>query len=222
MKTKLILAFFLAAVAAVFPQSALAYGAVWKYGGNWGHGKGVGAVGGYETQHEAGREALKQCEKERPHWAKKNTKYGCKVVDRFQNKCITYMRFAIQGVKEIPNPDAPDAAPKTVTEPHSSIVFYAHQYDLAEARSIRAGIEDNLSFGFRHYGRYACPYYTKAQSDLAKNSDPKYRNAPHFRKFYVNCKKPTHKGVVCDSVGYEGQSAKRWAHGRDQSGNEVN
>ncbi|MBE8158368.1 MAG: DUF4189 domain-containing protein [Betaproteobacteria bacterium] len=210
MKTKLILAVFLAVAAAVFPQSALAYAAVWKYGGNWGHGKGVGAVANYKTQKEADRAALKQCEEKRPHWAKKNTKYGCVVVERFQNKCAGYGRYAIAGRW---NEKKPGRGWVDRQEVHSSAIFYfVEKYGYSEDSVFAGGSLKETKQYFQDFIKYnVCRrYHNKASgTGYSDNVDPNYhkkydgRDDIQFSWNDLNCQKPTYTGAVCDAVGYE-------------------
>ncbi|MBE8159097.1 MAG: DUF4189 domain-containing protein [Betaproteobacteria bacterium] len=183
MKMKLILAVFLAAT--VIPQSALAFGAVWKYGGNWGHGKGVGAVANYETQKEADREALKQCEEKRPHWAKKNNKYGCKIVERIYRSCAGFARYAIIGRWDEKRPGG-GWAPKRET--HSSAIFYEVGRNKYQADAINACWKHTFT---ENYNEQVDPNYHKKYDDRG-------RDEIRFIWNEVYCGRPTYSGVVCD------------------------
>ncbi|MBE8158515.1 MAG: DUF4189 domain-containing protein [Betaproteobacteria bacterium] len=211
--TKLILA---AAVisAALFSQSALAFGAVWKYGGLYGFGKGVGAVADYKTQKEADRAALKQCEQKRPAYAARSKWGKCRIESQFQDYCAAFARFIIKGVKKIPHPDDPDAEPKTVVEDHSSILMHLVYYQLAnpDTPSARYGQTEKsvIAHSKRNYARFACQSYKVKNTDyrtgvvdFGKNVNPKYRDDPHVREFQMDCHKPTYHAMVCDNVGYE-------------------
>ncbi|MBE8158371.1 MAG: DUF4189 domain-containing protein, partial [Betaproteobacteria bacterium] len=116
--TQLILAAFFAT--AVFSQSALAFGAIWKYGGNYGFGRGVGAVADYKTQAEADRTAIAQCKKERPAYAARSKWGKCRIVEQFSDECVAYSRFIIKGTRRVPNAGDSNATAPTVTEDHSS------------------------------------------------------------------------------------------------------
>ncbi|MBE8158514.1 MAG: DUF4189 domain-containing protein [Betaproteobacteria bacterium] len=202
--TKLIL---VAAVisAAVFSQSALAYGAVWKYGGNYGFGKGVGAVADYETQKEADRDALKQCKKERPAYAAKSKWGKCRIEERFHDQCASWGRFIITATKNIPNPDAPDAALKTETKDISSVLFHRVGGDLRYVSFFRFDdmeeVVERDTAAFEP--SFICQGYAQAHPDFEKNVGPGDKNDPNLVSLQTNCKKPAYVGTVCDNVGYE-------------------
>ncbi|MBE8159096.1 MAG: DUF4189 domain-containing protein [Betaproteobacteria bacterium] len=186
MKTKLILAVFLAA--AVIPQSALAFGAVWKYGGNWGHGKGVGAVANYATQKEADREALKQCEEKRPHWAKKNNKYGCVVVERLHNNCASFGRYAIIALWSELNSSTGWADKR---ETHSSAIFYHLGKNKYSANSVNACWKYHNKAAYEDYRGNVDPNYHKKYDD---------RDDITFVWNELHCNSPVYNGLVCDAV----------------------
>ncbi|MBE8158370.1 MAG: hypothetical protein HAW59_03125 [Betaproteobacteria bacterium] len=216
--TKLILA---AAVvsAAVFSQSALAYGAIWKYGGNYGLGKGVGAVVDYETQAEANRAAIADCEKKRPHWATRSKWGKCRIEHPLRRgECATYARHIIKAVKTVPNPDDPDGAPTITKEDHSSMLFSQRSY--------------SPEFTPKHLkwrmtaGRESVPFYCRSSARwrdgqfVAQNSNPAYAEDPNI-SLEVDCARPTYIDVVCDTADHSNRSNNN-EQGRDQFGNEIN
>ncbi|MBE8158697.1 MAG: hypothetical protein HAW59_04840 [Betaproteobacteria bacterium] len=197
-KTKLILAVFFAT--ALFSQSAWAFGAIWEYGGNWGRGKGVGAVANYETQKEADRAAIAQCKKERPHYATKSKWGKCRVVEQFAARCAGAARYVIQGA--FTNEEQWGHR----YEAHSSVVFYAvNDIDLSAYGPDESGIRelDHLETVLGEWGVSNKCYafhdkMLKSNGDYANHVNPKYKDKKDFSGFDVRCWEPTKLVGVCD------------------------
>ncbi|MBE8158696.1 MAG: DUF4189 domain-containing protein [Betaproteobacteria bacterium] len=215
MKTKLIFAVFFAA--AVFSQNAQAYGAVWEYGGNYGLGKGVGAVANYETQAEADHAAIKDCEKKRPGYAARSKWGNCRVEERFQDVCASFMRSIIKGIWIDHRKGG-----KFIEEDHSAMVFYDIANWTGDLRSnqIRRQYPTRRKFEefIKHGSVNRCNEYNN-KAHWGENNDrttayrgrvnPKYAkkhdNNPdmQFFQYRLSCGPQKETGMVCDTVGFE-------------------